>query len=251
MPDFRIPGLPAKPSGTPLGPDWLFAVWCPDDDTTYKIPYSEVQLAAIASNFFPSLANAFADGQPAFATAEEAVVWLLRNRASNTGQTSIGSAPSVAISANPPTLKAGQDVEFTVLAIPSSGTNIAKVEIRNGTQLLYTFPAGTSSFKWVWKSVAEGNYSIQAVATDGDGKVGKSNIIALLVSSATGTPTTGGGDTTNPGTGTGIKPPAPTNPEVDDDGNTFTYNPGLIKPTAPTGAQADDTNNNLTYTPGN
>jgi hypothetical protein len=197
MEDTRIPGLPAKPQGVPIASGWLFAAWSPDDDETYKVDYSDLQLAALASDVFPSKANAFANGQPPYANMEAAVVWMLQNWMLSTGQLAIGSAPSVALSANPQTLQAGQDVEFTVLAVPTSGVNVAKVQIKNGNQVLYEFPANATSFKWVWKSVAQGNYSIQAVVTDSDNKVGKSNVIALPVTSATAPPpaTT---DTTNP-----------------------------------------------------
>jgi hypothetical protein len=53
---------------------------------------------------------------------------------------------------------------------------------------------------------------------------------------------------------TGVKPPAPTNPEVDDVADTFTYYPGGysntgLKPAPPTYPLTDDTANTLTYYP--
>lgn len=212
MADFRIPGLPGLPLGTKPGKGWLLPIWCPDDDITYRVDYADFDFATLASQYFPSKANDFSAGQPPYASIEAAVVWMLQNWLQSTGQASIGSAPSVALSANPQTLQAGQDVDFTVLAIPSSGVNVAKVQIKNGTQLLHEFPAGTTSFKWAWKGVALGNYAIQAIATDSDGKVGKSNIIALPVTSATTPPVTG------------IKATAPYFAAIDDTNNIVILN---------------------------
>ena len=55
---------------------------------------------------------------------------------------------------------------------------------------------------------------------------------------------------------TGIKPPPPTNPDVDDVNNTFTYYPAGystsegLRPPAPTNPAVDDVANTFTYYPG-
>ncbi len=189
-PDVRISGLPALPPGVSPGPGDLFAVWIQSEDDTFRVPFEELFPDVLPSEF-PALANYFANGQPAFATIEAAVVWMLRNRATDSGQVVIGAAPTVALGASSTSINAGQNATFTVLAVPNSGATIASVVLRIGTTiLLHTFPAGTTyPASWQWANVAQGNYSIQATAIDSNGNVGKSSFIAVLVGPATGTPT--------------------------------------------------------------
>lgn len=80
----RIPGLDALTPATIPGPGWLFPMWNPVDDTTYKVDlYMDLGLALFTE--FPTPANHFKPGQPPFATAAEAVDWMLSNWGGGSG----------------------------------------------------------------------------------------------------------------------------------------------------------------------
>jgi GH35 family endo-1,4-beta-xylanase len=96
-----------------------------------------------------------------------------------------GVSPVVNLTApaNGATYAAGANVTLTATATDADGT-ISKVEFYNGTTLLTTLT--TSPYTYVWNGVAEGTYTITAVATDNSGNKTTSTAATITV----GNPTT-------------------------------------------------------------
>lgn len=92
------------------------------------------------------------------------------------------AAPTVSISSPAANANFGAParIAITATATPSSGTSITKVEFfRGGSTLIGT--ATTSPYTVTWNSVAVGNYSLTAKATDSAGGTKTSSAVAITV----------------------------------------------------------------------
>jgi len=96
--------------------------------------------------------------------------------------------PAVSLSSptNGATYTAPASVTLTASASDPDGT-IAKVDFYAGTSLLGT--ATTSPYQISWGSVAVGNYSLSAVATDNLGAIGTSSAVNITVNPSNNPPT--------------------------------------------------------------
>ena len=63
---------------------------------------------------------------------------------------------------------------------PDGDQTISKVDFYNGSTLLYS--DATAPYAYAWTGVAEGNYTISAVATDSQGGVASSSTVSVVVS---------------------------------------------------------------------
>ncbi len=90
------------------------------------------------------------------------------------------TAPTVSITtpANNSTFTAGSNVTITASASDADG-NVTKVDFYAGTTLIGT--SANSPYSFTWNSVAAGNYSLTAKATDNDGKTTTSTAVNITV----------------------------------------------------------------------
>lgn len=93
-----------------------------------------------------------------------------------------GSSPTVSISvpANNATFTANANVTISAAAADADGT-ISKVEFYNGTTRLGQSGSTSSPYSYTWNAVAEGFYTITAVATDNSGNITTSTEISITV----------------------------------------------------------------------
>jgi uncharacterized protein (TIGR03118 family) len=107
-----------------------------------------------------------------------------------------GSYGRIDVGSTPPVLNAPPVVTLTAPAGSLKGTvtlsatvqdslQVAKVEFFAGTTSLGVATAAPFSVSWDTTSVADGQYSIKATATDGDGNVGSSSPTSVTVANTT------------------------------------------------------------------
>lgn len=104
----------------------------------------------------------------------------------------VNAAPTVSLTApaNGQTFNSGSSITISATASDSDGT-IAKVDFYNGTTLLNSDT--TAPYSYTWSGMADGSYSIKAMAYDDRGAVASSAIAKITVGS--GSASTGGTST--------------------------------------------------------
>ncbi len=90
----------------------------------------------------------------------------------------VNAVPSVIIGSPATSYLAPAAITLNATAGDTDGT-IAKVDFFNGATLIGT--ANTAPYTFSWTNVAAGNYSVTAVATDNQGAIGTSTVMAINV----------------------------------------------------------------------
>ena len=110
----------------------------------------------------------------------------------STGGGTGGSGPTAQITAPAAgaTFTAPANITITATTSDTSGT-VTKVDFFQGTTLIGT--ATSAPYSISWTNVAQGSYSVTAVATDNTGATGKSGAVNVVVNSASGGGGGGGG----------------------------------------------------------